>query len=417
MLVGIAVLLGGASRENPVRLGLVELTALPLAAFAVRRMILGGAPRGAGFALVLLAGLCLIPIIQSLPLPPDLWTRLPGQAPRLEALDLAGLAPGWAPLSLTPGLTLSALAALLPPVAMFLTVLQLRLDDRRRLVAVWLVLGLAGLLLGMVQLAEPGGGPAYLYATTNLGSLVGFFANRNHQAGFLLATLPLAAAVARADGRRALGVRGGLAALYLAVAVVGIGVVSSRAGVILAVPTLAASLAILWTGGDRPWRAAAGFAAISLAAVGGVLLFALTPLLDRFVGQTTGEFRLEAWPYVLKAAQQNLPFGAGLGSFDRVFRAVEPLRLVAPAYFNHAHNDYLELWLETGWMGATLIVVFLVWLAAATWRAWRGSDALARGASIAVLVLLAHSLVDYPLRTETLACLFAFCCAALVREA
>jgi O-antigen ligase len=88
---------------------------------------------------------------------------------------------------------------------------------------------------------------------------------------------------------------------------------------------------------------------------------------------------------------------------------------VGPTYFNHAHNDYLELWLETGWLGAALLALFLVWFLLAAWRAWRAGTALSQGASAAVLLLLAQSAVDYPLRTETLAVLFAFCCALLAR--
>jgi hypothetical protein len=38
---------------------------------------------------------------------------------------------------------------------------------------------------------------------------------------------------------------------------------------------------------------------------------------------------------------------------------------------------------------------------------------LQRAASIAVGAVLLHSFVDYPLRTETIAIVFAFCCGLL----
>src|SRR5690606_11419873 len=100
-----------------------------------------------------------------------------------------------------------------------------------------------------------------------------------------------------------------------------------------------------------------------------------------------------------------------------VFRSVEPLEQLDPTFFNHAHNEYLETWLEAGWPGAILIVAFLVWYGRRSWGAWRAGPSrerdLQRAASIGLLAMLAHSAVDYPLRTATLACLFALCAAVL----
>ena len=85
---------------------------------------------------------------------------------------------------------------------------------------------------------------------------------------------------------------------------------------------------------------------------------------------------------------------------------------------NHAHNDYLELILELGLPGAVLIAAFLAWWAVAAWRAWRYPDAgpFARAASIATAALLAHSLVEFPLRTAALSACFAMGLALLVER-
>jgi O-antigen ligase len=189
--------------------------------------------------------------------------------------------------------------------------------------------------------------------------------------------------------------------------------------VILAGPAVLGALAVVGAGavGGRDPRPALGLAAAAGAGVVAVLLFGLRPILDRFAPPVAGapEVRLEAWPHVLDAARSFLPLGAGLGSFDRVFRAAEPLTLVTPLYFNHAHNDYLELLLETGVVGAAILALFLLWLAPAAWAAWRRGTDLARAASVSIGLLLAQSAVDYPLRTETVAVLFAFCCGLLAR--
>ena len=69
------------------------------------------------------------------------------------------------------------------------------------------------------------------------------------------------------------------------------------------------------------------------------------------------------------------------------------------------------------------MVVFFVWLTRSSFRAWRsgqgGTDALdtalARAASIVVVLLMLHSIVDYPLRTTATMVVFALACALLIR--
>ena len=424
LVVGAAVL-GGASRENPLRLAAVELAAIPLLFISLRHRPSGRdsfrpMPK---YPLTLLALILCVPLLQLIPLPARLWTALPGQAPRLEALRLAKLATPWLPLSLAPDNTWRMALGLVAPAAMWVATLDLRTTETRRLVWLWIALAAGGLVLGLAQLATPAGGPAYLYRTTNLGSLVGLFANRNHEAGFLLALLPFSAALAvpaaapaEPDAER----RGRRWSLWLglafvAVSVVALGVIHSRAGVVLAIPAILASLAVLWRGAGwwTDLRPAIALAATIAVAAGSIAILGLSPILDRFRGQGPEEFRLEAWPYVIEAARSFLPLGSGLGSFDRVFEAAEPLTLVGPTYFNHAHNDYLELWLETGWVGAAIFCAFLVWFAPAALRAWRSGGSLACAASATILLVMAQSVVDYPLRTETLAVLFAFCCGLL----
>lgn len=419
VLIIAAAAFGGASRENPLRLLAVELAALPLGAVAFIRW--GSDKRGGTRpwgALALLGLIMLVPILQLIPLPPAIWTRLPGQSPRIEALALAGVAQPWLPISLDPAETYRAALALIPPAAMFLAAAQLKPGVWRPLAGLWIAAAAIGLGLGLGQMAEPRGGPAYLYQTTNQGSVVGLFANHNHEAAFLLALLPFAAALAapsEGGGRRM-----PLAmAAFMGVAIVALGVIRSRAGVILAAPALILALLVIWrSGGGGPGardnrRLIAGLAGAAAFAAGAVVVFGLTPLIDRFAGGAASELRFEAWPYVAKAAAGFQPFGSGLGSFDRVFEAVEPLSLVAPTYFNHAHNDYLELWLETGWAGAAIFAGFMLWLGRASLKAWRGRSRAPRAASAAALLLLAASAVDYPLRTETLAVFLAFCCGLL----
>lgn len=421
LLLALSIVLGGASRDHVLRLALVELAALPLLVVGAGRLMRSGLWREHRFALGLLAALAAIPLVQLIPLPPAVWTGLAGREELVLALELAGVQPGWAPLSVTPDLTWASALALIPPAAVFLTVLSAPHALTTRLVGVYLIAAVAGVLLGAAQLAS-GGERLYPWETTSAGSVTGFFANRNHLATLLLACMPFAAVFGaatlrhRADQRR-LALWFG--ALFMGLVVIGLAAIRSRAGVIMLGPVGVVSLLAAWiaAGRGRPGPGLIALAGAMAAAVAVVAVIALPPILARFDVQSAPEGRFEGWPIVASAADAWLPLGSGLGSFDTVFRSVEPLEQLDPTYFNHAHNEYLETWLEAGWPGVILIIAFLVWYGRRLWSAWRAGASrerdLQRAASIALLVMLAHSAADYPLRTATLAVLFALCAAIL----
>ncbi len=420
VLLALSFVFGGASREHALRLALVELAALPLLVLSADRMIRTGLWREHKFALALLGGLAAIPLIQLIPLPPAIWTALPGRAEMVQALDLAGLAPGWAPLTVTPDLTWQSVLAILPPAAMFLAVLSSSQAQTARMMGFYLVGAVIAVLLGAAQLAS-GTERLYLWATTSAGSVTGFFANRNHLATLLLSTLPFAAVFGAAVLRRRSEQRLPLwfGALFMGMVVIGLAAIRSRAGVILFGPVVIASLLAAWiaAGRGRPGPGLLALIGGAAAAICAVAILALPPILARFDVQSAPEGRFEGWPIVAEASQTYLPLGSGIGSFDAVFRSVEPLEQLDPTFFNHAHNEYLETWLEAGWLGAALIIAFLIWYGRRLWAAWKAGPSrerdLQRAASIALLAMLVHSGVDYPLRTATLAVLFALCAAIL----
>lgn len=420
ILLALSLVFGGASREHALRLALVELAALPLLVMSADRLIRTGLWREHRFALALLGGLAAIPLIQLIPLPPAVWMGLPGRDEMVLALQLADLQPGWAPLTVTPDLAWQSVLAILPPAAMFLAVLSSSQAQTARMVAFYLAAAVVSVLLGTAQLAS-GGEQLYPWETTAAGSVTGFFANRNHLATLLLACMPFAAVFGAAVLRRRTDERLPLwfGALFMGLVVVGLAAIRSRAGVMLFGPIAVASLLAAWIAAGRG-RPGPGLLALTggvAAAIGAVAILALPPILARFDVQSAPEGRFEGWPIVASASETWLPLGSGIGSFDAVFRSVEPLETLDPTFFNHAHNEYLETWLEAGWLGAALILFFLIWFGRRLWAAWKAGPSrerdLQRAASIALLAMLVHSGVDYPLRTATLAVLFALCAAIL----
>lgn len=420
VLLALSFVFGGASREHALRLALVEMAALPLLVLAGGRLIKTGLWRDHRLALSLLAAIVALPLLQLIPLPPAVWTGLPGRDQMLLALQLAGLEAGWSPLSLAPDRTWGSALALIPPAAFFVAMLSLSQLQRERLIQLCLAGATVGILLGAAQLAS-GGERLYPWATTGAGSVNGFFANRNHLASYLLIALPFAIVLGAATLRRRHPRRSSLwfGALFTGLVIVALAAIRSRAGITLFAPVIVISLLAAWiaSGRGRPGPGLLGLVGSVGAALTVVAILALPPILARFDTQGAPELRFERFPLVAQTAETYLPLGSGMGSFDAVYRSVEPLDELDGTFFNQAHNEYLETWLEAGWLGAGLIIVFLVWFSRRSWSAWKAPASrerdLQRAASIGIGVLLLHSVVDYPLRTVTLSVLFALCCGLL----
>jgi O-antigen ligase len=123
------------------------------------------------------------------------------------------------------------------------------------------------------------------------------------------------------------------------------------------------------------------------------------------------------WETTGRVIADTFPAGTGFGTFPTVYPLYENPAAVGVAYINNAHNDYLELVLEAGLPGLVLIALFLLWWGWQVLRVWRSptSSQFAKAATIASAAILAHSIVDYPLRTAAIAALFAACIAMMAQ--
>jgi O-antigen ligase len=369
----------------------------------------------------LLLGAAGLIVLQLIPLPASLWTKLPGREGLGAGLELVGERGAAMPLSQTPDWSVFALFAVIPGLAMFIAAKMLRPS------APWLAFAIiagmtCSIALGALQVA---GGTekeswAYLYPVTNSGA-VGVFANRNHMGTLLLVSIPFATALlvsartsrgGSAQGRWAIGI----AALILAV--VGIILNGSLAAISLALPVLVASASQVPAA--LRWRSIAlPLAAVAL--VGGVTLLATSPIATVVAdpkSDSSISSRHEIWSNTVDAIRDSFPAGAGLGSFEHVYRQYEDPADATGVYVNHAHNDYLELVLELGAAGLLLIVLFLGWWAVTSVRVWTTplSTPFGRAATIASATILAHSAVDYPLRTAAIAAIFGIAIALMAQR-
>jgi hypothetical protein len=80
------------------------------------------------------------------------------------------------------------------------------------------------------------------------------------------------------------------------------------------------------------------------------------------------------------------------------------------------------VWLESGVVGIVLMGLFVTWLVLRSMKVWRRAppgrleidQSLARAATLIVGLLIAHSFLDYPLRTDAMMAIMAFACALLI---
>lgn len=415
----VCLLLGGSAQGVWVNLVLQLLAVLLLAWAAV------ASPQqrltGPGRQVVILIGVALLVIvIQVVPLPPLLWGALPGRGTLIDGYAILGQAPPWLPVAVSPASALDSVVRLLPAAAMLAVMLRLQ-AYRPAWIALAAIAGaLGGVMLGALQVT--GGGQAfYLYPIANFGSATGFFANSNHMASLLVAAVPFLFALMvanRAQTGKGKAQRRTSANLVLigaaAVVLLGLGLNGSLAGFGLIVPVMIAS-ALLLVGWRRQRRWLALPAVLLVGAVIGGLVLPISGASDRYGAgasvETRREVNLRSW----SAATDYLPFGSGLGSFEKVYGLHEDPAAVDRTFVNHAHNDYLEILLELGLPGVVLVLLFLVWWARTAVGRWRDnlSDPFAKAAVIVSAALLAHSLVDFPLRTGALSALFAAVLALL----
>jgi O-antigen ligase len=169
----------------------------------------------------------------------------------------------------------------------------------------------------------------------------------------------------------------------------------------------------------RVWFIGGSAAGATIVAVS--LLIARSGSFGRLTSDPVDQTRAAAFRPLLEAARTFLPFGSGFGTFEPVYRRVEPDTLLSTIYLNQAHNEPLQLAIEGGIPALVLLALFLVWWADAAFRSVRPRGSASRRAlgiamAATTLILMLSSLVDYPLRTPILSGLFAIGCIELARS-
>ena len=453
-------LLGGGSRSDIQPLPLLRGISFILAIWAGLSLSRGDWRR-IRVPFALLAFLSLWIALQLVPLPAVIWQSLP-ERDTIVAIDrLLGQPDLWRPLSLTPSQTWNSLLAMTVPVAAILLAAQLTVEKARQVLLAIVAIAMVSAFLGFVQILTGAASPAFLYRITNTESMVGLFANRNHHGVFQACASLIAAMVLRDELMRKrqsrpaqlmllmtillstamtlfIGSRAGLAAGFCTFAV-GYMMVASAFRVKVADPEREHSR-LAHAGRPKSLTIKTRGSNILLYApvilLGGLFAAAVwfstrVTSLSRIADQSVVEdMRVRTWPIVQMMAEKFWVLGSGFGSFPDTYKIFEPDALLQPAYFNHAHNDWVELIITGG------VPFVLILLAAAIWTirklANQGIRNLVKGhrgdGRLLLWVVLGlfavASLFDYPLRVPSLQAMMIFlivitCCpkpAGALRE-
>ena len=265
------------------------------------------------------------------------------------------------------------------------------------------IAGLVSSAFGVVQVFSPAWADGdWIARTSTDGRAVGNLRQANHLCSLLLWAIVAVAWLAEARVmRRALSLAA--AALMLFVAVL----TGSRSGL------LGAAMLALWGLFDARLARSTRFALIAAPLAYGLFWFGMSNWAEHsqraFGG--TGRFttagdisssRFGIWSNTLDLIRAHPWFGVGFGEFNFAWTLTEfPNR--PTAFFDHTHNLPLQFAVELGVPLATLVLGLLGW---GLWRAWRnclrppspdGTPSPQRAAFVMLVLILVHSMLEYPL--------------------
>ncbi|WP_306253744.1 O-antigen ligase [Parvularcula sp. IMCC14364] len=360
-------------------------------------------------------------LLYLLPLPPFIWSNLPGRDIIETGFNAANLSLPWQPLSLAPDRTLSGFLSLIPALAVYLVTICLASKIEIEIaINAFLIFAVITVGLGLFQVsgAEP---LLYFYDETNPGAPVAFFSNVNHQATLLLMAIPFAISMLNMKDWRAGEPK---RSFVLSVAVtliltIGLMLNGSMAGYLLLLPALGLSFWLLIVRGkiNLVWMGVVAAPFIMFLAIDAFLLNPIGADIRNTILDQSSVSRSQIFAGTMDAIYYFFPIGTGPGTFSLVYPLFENIDHVTSTYAPQAHNEYLQVVLEFGLLGGILMMAFIWWWFK-SFGAYANShhNRLARCAIIATLLVMVHSTVDYPLRTIAISTMFSFCVALIVRS-
>lgn len=413
-LLAIAVIFGGGGIRHGLTNLIVQLAALAILLFqpGLFRRFLSETPIWLKL-LVLLT--ILLPLVQLIPLPADIWRALPGREMAAETRDLIGAGEGWFPITLDRARTIIALFALTAPLAVMLSVHSLENDWQRSALVLLVTFAFVDFAFGVIQFAA-GGDTLHFYETNDPSRFYGFFVG--HIASGLFLVIGLCGLIGLFASKKRTSLDLMLYPAGAVLLVIGVVLTSSRSAIaLLLLPGLWAAW-LAWEELRRfSMRARMFTLGIAVALLGCAAVVLAT---NERLGATWERFesfedsRPDIWEDTLVGIDRYWPVGSGMGTFDEVFQVEESLETLPAKKAARAHNEYLEIALEAGIFGVLLIAAWVVGLLYCAYRGLRGVNGpVTIAAALSLLCIALQALIYFPLRNMAVLCIAGLLIALL----
>ncbi len=300
----------------------------------------------------------------------------------------------------------------------FVVTQTLRRSSQLRPLA-WIVCGYSLLVasFSLLQGIAPNGRLYWIWPLEQGGLIYGPYVNHNHYAGLMemLTPFPLVLALSRhVGGNRKLLVAGTAALMAGTIFLSG-----SRGGMLAFGVQVTVLAMLLRKRGD--WKQPLALGVFLAVMIGFLIWIGGNELTRRLVSiqseahqELTGGVRLTIDRDCLRMLREKPFLGWGLGTFPVVY---PQFRSFYTSFFvNEAHNDYLQLLVETGIGGFAIALWFLVLTFRRAWAKLENwtetvNGSLTVAALLGCIGILVHSLLDFNLQIPANAALFYALCA------
>src|SRR5579863_579971 len=296
----------------------------------------------------------------------------------------------------------------------------LRASQARKVALILALFGVTIACLALLQGVAPNGKLYWVRQPRLGGWIYGPYVNHNHYAGLmeLLAPVPLIISLSRLADEKT-RIAAGIAAAIM----VGTIFLSGSRGGMLAIFVELAVLGIVLSRQRKSLRIAFAIAAFAVVLVsllvwlgGKELSTRVSSISTEARGEISGGMRLSIDRDSIQMFRQRPILGWGIGTFPVVYPQFRSF--YTNFFVNEAHNDYLQLLSEMGLLGfATML-----WFFAVLFRRVRSkiskwptdvSGAVTLACTLGIVGILVHSLIDFNLQIPANAALFyVFCTIA-----
>ncbi|GBE31847.1 MAG TPA: O-antigen ligase family protein [Nitrospirae bacterium] len=369
------------------------------------RSLEGGGISLAGRSLyaAVLAFSCFV-VIQMIPLPAFLIKII--SPVQYSALDLLSIK-GFSSISIYPYATLHAFVRMIIYIMLFMVAASLA-GDRDAMFAFLKAIVIFGFLLSIFALVQKAAWNGKIYwfrELTHGGTPFGPFVNRNHFAGFMGMLVPFGLALGLHTRNRA---KAFLYIFYSVIMSFALFYSLSRGGVLSLIVSASLFMAVIIVrSATTGTRVVAGIFVLLLMSY--LLYFGISPLIERFA-YTDISFNQRAgiWKAMLGVAHDFFVAGSGLGTFPDISPMYHPAGV--NIYYDHAHNDYLEFFTDTGITGSVIFIAFIFVYFRNVLRSgwWNSRDFyFVLAGLVSIISIAVHSTVDFNLHIPSNAMLLS----------